>query len=176
MKIVAVTLLVGVVALGGCGESDDSGAAQAPAESGMAVEANNGNGASADGTIDAATEKRRGPSIRVADSQFGSMLVDGKRQAIYIFENDPRGGTVCYGECAKAWPPVLTSGTPRAGAGVRKKLLGTVRRRNGKRQVTYAGKPLYFYAHEAPGEVLCHNVNLNGGYWWVIGPTGKRRP
>ena len=58
----------------------------------------------------------------------------------------------------------------------RTRLLGTIKRRGGRRQVTYAGKPLYFYAHEAPGEVLCHDVNLNGGYWWVIGPDGARRP
>ena len=35
--------------------------------------------------------------------------------------------------------------------------------------MTYAGKPLYFYAHEGPGEVRCHNVDLNGGLWWVVG-------
>ena len=58
----------------------------------------------------------------------------------------------------------------------KKSLLGTARRRDGRRQVTYAGKPLYYYAHEGPGEVLCHNVHLNGGLWWVLGPSGKRRP
>jgi len=55
-------------------------------------------------------------------------------------------------------------------------LLGTTRRRGGRRQVTYAGRPLYYYAHEGPGRVLCHNVHLNGGLWWVVGPNGKRRP
>ena len=63
-----------------------------------------------------------------------------------------------------------------AGNGVRKALLGTTRRRDGRRQVTYNGRPLYYYAHEGPGQVLCHNVNLNGGLWWVVGPNGKRRP
>ena len=50
------------------------------------------------------------------------------------------------------------------------------RERDGTRQVTYAGKPLYFYAHEGPGQVRCHNVNADGGRWWVIGPDGERRP
>jgi hypothetical protein len=54
-------------------------------------------------------------------------------------------------------------------------LLGTIKRGR-RRQVTYAGRPLYFYAHEGPGAVLCHNVFLNGGLWWVIGADGKRRP
>ena len=59
---------------------------------------------------------------------------------------------------------------------MRKSLLGTVKRRGGRRQVTYAGRPLYFYAHEDPGQVLCHNVDLNGGLWWVIGRNGKPLP
>ena len=103
------------------------------------------------------------------------MLFGADRQAIYIFEKDPKGKTVCYGECATAWPPVYTDGEPQAGKGVRQSLLGTVKRRDGKLQVTYAGKPLYFYVNEGPGEVRCHNVNLNGGLWWVVGPDGRRR-
>jgi predicted lipoprotein with Yx(FWY)xxD motif len=118
----------------------------------------------------------RGTKIVVRDSDFGRMLFNRRRQAIYIFENDSRGKSNCYGDCAALWPPVYTKGRPVAGRGVRARLLGTTRRRNGKRQVTYAGKPLYYYAHEGPGEVLCHDVFLNGGYWWVVGPNGKRRP
>jgi predicted lipoprotein with Yx(FWY)xxD motif len=59
---------------------------------------------------------------------------------------------------------------------VKKRLLGTTQRRGGRRQVTYAGKPLYYYAHEGRREVLCHDVFLNGGYWWAVGRDGKRRP
>jgi predicted lipoprotein with Yx(FWY)xxD motif len=59
---------------------------------------------------------------------------------------------------------------------VRESQLGTVKRRDGKLQVTYADKPLYFYANEGPGEVRCHNIHLNGGLWWAVGPNGKRRP
>ena len=119
---------------------------------------------------------RRGRTIVLRDSPFGKMLFDARRQAIYIFENDRPDRSVCYGECAEAWPPVLTRGTPRAGDGVRASLLGTAKRRDGRLQVTYGGKPLYYYAHEAPGEVRCHNVDLNGGFWWVVGADGKRRP
>ena len=104
------------------------------------------------------------------------MLFDAKGQAIYIFANDRRNQSVCYGQCAEDWPPVITRGEPRAGRGLAASLLGTIQRRNGAEQVTYAGKPLYFYSHEDPGEVLCHNVDLNGGFWWVIGADGKRRP
>jgi hypothetical protein len=39
--------------------------------------------------------------------------------------------------------------------------------------VTYDGQPLYFYAHEGPGEVLCHNVDEFGGLWLVLEPSGE---
>lgn len=117
-----------------------------------------------------------GTTISARGSQFGTMLWGPKRQAAYVFQRDGRGASRCYGSCAKAWPPVYTTGKPVAGRGVRRSLLGTTRRRDGRLQVTYAGRPLYYYAHEGPGQVLCHNVDLNGGLWWVLGPNGKRRP
>jgi predicted lipoprotein with Yx(FWY)xxD motif len=116
----------------------------------------------------------RGTRIVVGHSQFGRMLFDSKRQAIYIFQRDRKNKSSCYGDCAAAWPPVYTKGRPRAAKGVQSSLLGTIKRRGGRRQITYAGKPLYYYAHEGPGEVECHNVNLNGGFWWAVGPDGKR--
>ena len=114
--------------------------------------------------------------ISTADSAVGRMLWAPERQAIYMFDNDGPSRSRCYGACAKAWPPVLTRAAPRAGRGLDEELLGTTRRRNGDRQVTYAGRPLYTYAHEGRGEVLCHDIDLNGGYWWVLGPDGEPRP
>ena len=125
------------------------------------------------GTASAAA---KGTTITARDSRFGTMLWGPNRQAIYIFQRDGRNRTRCYGTCAKAWPPVYTKGRPVAGRGIRRSLLGSIRRRDGRRQVTYAGKPLYYYAHEGPREVRCHNVNANGGLWWVVGPDGRRRP
>ena len=116
-----------------------------------------------------------GTKVRAGGSEFGRMVWDG-RQALYVFERDGRRKSRCYGRCARAWPPLLTEGRPRAGRGVDRDLLGTTRRRNGDRQVTYAGRPLYSYAHEGRGEVLCHDVRLNGGLWWVVGPDGEPRP
>ena len=121
-------------------------------------------------------KKATGTEIVLADSEFGQMLFNADRQAIYIFENDPKGESVCYDECAEAWPPVYTDGKPQARDGVRASLLGTIKRRDGKVQATYAGKPLYYYVNEGPGEVRCHNVDLNGGLWWVVGADGERRP
>ena len=160
---VLTILTIGLLLLAGCGDDDDT------------------NGSGSVMTTDAAPVEKKereaakpGTAITVADSEFGEMLFDSNKQAIYIFENDPKGDSVCYDECAAAWPPVLTKGEPEAGDGVDGSLLGTITRREGSKQVTYAGQPLYFYAHEGPGEVECHNVNLNGGFWWVVGPDGNR--
>ena len=117
-----------------------------------------------------------GTRITVSSSEFGPMVWGPKQQAIYVFQRDGFKRTRCYGDCARAWPPVLTTGSPVAGKGARKSLLGAIRRRDGRRQVTYRGRPLYYYAHESAGEVRCHNVDLHGGLWWVIGADGKRRP
>jgi predicted lipoprotein with Yx(FWY)xxD motif len=113
--------------------------------------------------------------IVVGKSQYGTMLFNARHQAIYVFGRDRRGKSNCYGQCAALWPPVYTSGRPRAGAGIRTSLLGTIRRRGGRLQVTYAGRPLYYYVHEGPGQVRCHDVNLSGGIWKVVAPDGHPR-
>jgi predicted lipoprotein with Yx(FWY)xxD motif len=154
LRILTIALLH-TLALAGCSDADEGPAAKAPAT---------------------APASKKGTRIVVRDSDFGRMLFNAEKQAIYIFENDTKGRSNCYAGCAKAWPPVFTKGRPVAGRGVRAGLLGTTTRRNGRKQVTYGGRPLYYYAHEGRGQVLCHDVFLNGGYWWAVGPNGKRRP
>jgi predicted lipoprotein with Yx(FWY)xxD motif len=116
--------------------------------------------------------RRRGIRIKAIDSQFGTIVGDGRGQAVYLFDREDSKQSECYGDCARAWPPVLSRGRPVAGKGVRRRLLGTTRRRNGKRQVTYDGRPLYYYVDDAPGRVLCHNVVEFGGLWLVLRPDG----
>jgi predicted lipoprotein with Yx(FWY)xxD motif len=61
-----------------------------------------------------------------------------------------RRTSACGGLCAAVyWPPVLTSGRPIAGPGIDRRALGTVRRPDGTLQVTYRGRPLYFYFGDA---------------------------
>jgi predicted lipoprotein with Yx(FWY)xxD motif len=110
--------------------------------------------------------------VRTADSDFGRMLFDARGQAIYLFDKESTSRAECYGECARAWPPVLTDGEPQAEGSARAGLLGTTQRRDGSTQVTYAGHPLYYYAHEGPNQVLCHDVVEYGGRWLVVTPAG----
>ena len=116
---------------------------------------------------------RRARIVRKS-STYGSVLFDANGQVVYAFELDRKNRSNCTSrECVKAWPPVLTREKPTAGSGVEARLLGTIRRRDGRLQVTYNGRPLYFYEHETPGEIRCHNVDLHGGLWWVVTPRGN---
>jgi len=114
--------------------------------------------------------------IITGPSDFGTMLFDRGDQAIYLFDKEQSSRPECYGKCAQAWPPVLTGGAPKAHGSAREGLLGTVQRRDGTTQVTYGGHPLYFYAHEGPGQVLCHDVEEYGGVWLVVTPSGAPAP
>jgi len=116
----------------------------------------------------------RSARIVVKGSPYGRVLFDANGQVVYAFELDRKNRSNCTSaDCVKAWPPVLTRQQPSAGAGVDGRRLGTIRRRDGRLQVTYNGRPLYFYEHEGPGEIRCHNVDLHGGLWWVVTPAGN---
>lgn len=116
----------------------------------------------------------RGTTITTAPSDFGTVLWGPDRRVVYIWEREPTQEPTCYDDCAEAWPPVLTTGEPVAGGDVDPSLLGTTERRDGTTQVTYNDHPLYYYAHEGPGEVKCHDVATHGGLWWVVTPAGDR--
>jgi predicted lipoprotein with Yx(FWY)xxD motif len=112
-------------------------------------------------------------SLKVVSSRYGRVLFDGAGRALYLFTRDRTNRTRCYGECASRWPPFLTSGKPRASHGASSKLLGTTRRQDGRKQVTYRGHPLYYYEGDRkPGEILCQDVDEFGGTWLVVSPSG----
>ena len=117
-----------------------------------------------------------GTVVQTADSEFGEILFGGAGQAIYLFDKEATATPACYDDCAEAWPPVLTEGDPVAAANVLADQLGTTQRTDGTTQVTYAGHPLYHYAHEGINQVLCHNVNEFGGLWLVVTPSGAPAP
>ncbi|CAA9531245.1 MAG: hypothetical protein AVDCRST_MAG79-941 [uncultured Thermoleophilia bacterium] len=113
------------------------------------------------------------PTVQARSSSYGRIVVDRKGLTLYAFTRDGRGRSRCYGACARAWPPLLTEQRPRAGRGVRGALLGTTGRRDGTRQVTYRGRPLYYYVRERrPGQIFCQNVVGFGGTWLLVSPRG----
>jgi predicted lipoprotein with Yx(FWY)xxD motif len=117
-----------------------------------------------------------GTVVETADSEFGQILFDGVGQAIYLFDKEETSEPECYDECADEWPPVLTEGEPVARTDVVPDQLGTTKRTDGAIQVTYAGHPLYYYAHEGKNEVKCHNISEFGGMWLVVTASGDPAP
>jgi len=115
-----------------------------------------------------------GATLSVRASAYGRILFDGRGRALYAFTRDRRNHTTCFGPCLSAWPAYTVRGVLRAGSGVQRSKLGTIRRPDGRRQVTYAGKPLYYYIGDRrPGQVLCQNVSEFGGLWLVERPNGS---
>ena len=105
------------------------------------------------------------------DATLGSFLVDSKGMTLYLFTKDTPNTSTCYGGCAKAWPPLLTTGAPSGAAGVNASLLGTTARTDGTTQVTYNGWPLYYWAKDkAAGDTTGQGVQ---NVWYVIDPAGK---
>jgi hypothetical protein len=68
---------------------------------------------------------------------------------------------------------LLSKAAPQAGVGVSRSRLGTTRRADGRLQVTFAGRPLYYYVNDrAARQILCQNVSEFGGLWLVVRPNG----
>ena len=113
-------------------------------------------------------------TLTARSSSYGSILFDGRGRALYAFTRDRRGGTSrCYGACARAWPVYFANSRLVAGKGVKRSLIGTIRRRDGRRQITYNGRPLYYYVGDkSAGQVTCQNVAEFGGTWLVMRPSG----
>jgi predicted lipoprotein with Yx(FWY)xxD motif len=116
-----------------------------------------------------------GASARLTarSSEYGKTIFGPSGKVVYVFGADRRSTSRCYGVCAKAWPPLLTTGAPLAGPGVKAKLLGTTKRRNGTSQVTYNGHPLYYYEADKVGKIMCQHARMHGGIWLIIKPNGQ---
>jgi predicted lipoprotein with Yx(FWY)xxD motif len=114
-------------------------------------------------------------TVGIATTPLGKIVVDSRGRSLYLFEADRKGKSACYGACAKAWPPVIVIGKPKAGPGARAGLLGVLKRKDGKEQVTYRGHPLYrFFKDTGRGQVKGQGLDFYGGEWYVLTPAGAK--
>jgi predicted lipoprotein with Yx(FWY)xxD motif len=114
-------------------------------------------------------------TVKTASTADGTVLVDQHGKSLYMFGKDRRGKSSCSGACAQNWPPLLTTSKPKAGSGVSASKLSTVKRSDGKTQVTYARHPLYkFIADQAAGDVNGQGLNAFGGIWSLLMPSGAK--
>jgi predicted lipoprotein with Yx(FWY)xxD motif len=113
-------------------------------------------------------------TVSVRKTKLGRILVDAQGRTLYLFMKDAHGKSACAGACAKGWPPLLTSGKPKAGKGAEAKLLGTTVRKSGT-QVTYAGHPLYMYAGDTKaGQTNGEGSKAFGAAWYALAASGRR--
>jgi predicted lipoprotein with Yx(FWY)xxD motif len=109
------------------------------------------------------------PAITLASatSDLGTYLTGKDGLTLYFFTKDTTPGvSVCEGDCAVAWPPVTVApgNWPAAGDGVTG-VLGVAPRADGQWQVTYDGRPLYYWQNDkAAGETTGQGV---GDVWYV---------
>ena len=75
----------------------------------------------------------------------GAYVTDATGRAVYLIEKPDSAAVDCVGACATEFDPVIGKATIAAGAtGLEASLLGTRALPDGRQQVTYNGKPLYF--------------------------------
>lgn len=114
-----------------------------------------------------------GTVVSTAKTSLGRILVDSSGRTLYLFGKDAKGKSACSGKCASFWPPLIASGTPRAAGGAKASLLGTSKRADGRRQVTYNHHPLYRFAQDAKkGQTHGEGLVAFGGHWYVVSPAG----
>jgi predicted lipoprotein with Yx(FWY)xxD motif len=115
-----------------------------------------------------------GGTVTLHKTKLGKVLATRSGLTLYLFKADKSGKSSCYGQCATYWPPLLKKGTLTAGTGLKAKLLGTTKRKNGTRQVTYSGHPLYrFKLDKHAGEVEGQAEDFFGGKWYAVSAAGR---
>src|SRR5205807_10122331 len=110
-----------------------------------------------------------------ATSHLGRILVNSRGHTLYLFGKDRNGKSACSGKCATFWPPLITSGMPRVAGGAKASLIGTTKRADGRRQVTYNHHPLYtFVKDKRKGQTAGEGLNAFGAKWYAVSPAGAR--
>ncbi len=124
----------------------------------------------------AGTGLAAGPAtVKTRHGKLGTFLVGPNGRTLYLFEKDKTKKSTCYDACATAWPPLLTTGKPKAAGKARASLLGTTKRTDGKTQVTYKGHPLYYFVQDKKaGDTAGEGVDGFGAEWYVLAPNGKK--
>jgi predicted lipoprotein with Yx(FWY)xxD motif len=114
-------------------------------------------------------------ALKLRTGSLGKFLTDSKGRTLYEFEKDSSRRSACSGACASNWPPLLTSGKPSVGTGLKASKAGFITRSGGKRQATYGGHPLYrFTGDSKAGQTNGQDVMAFGAKWYVVAASGKK--
>lgn len=160
----------GLAVLTACSGAETAQPVIAPA----AAAGGTGGGQTANGQVGNAAPASNESKLVVADvATVGQVITDQNGMTLYRFDKDtakpPKSN--CDGDCAKAWPPMLSTGDVQV-QGVDKNLVGKVTRSDGTEQITVGGWPLYRYAKDTkPGDATGQGV---GGAWYASNAKGGK--
>jgi predicted lipoprotein with Yx(FWY)xxD motif len=166
----AATLAAAGLAFAGCGSSSSKTEA-----GGYPSSTTSASQKAAAATSSASASAATGTAVTTVHTSLGTILAAGpKRLTVYLFAADTGATSTCSGACAQAWPPVTTSGAPKAEGGAVAANLGSITRADGTKQLTYKGHPLYYYVSDSQsGETTGQGVNSFGAPWYVLSPSGS---
>ena len=113
--------------------------------------------------------------VSTAKTRLGTILVNSRGHTLYLFGKDPKGKSACTGQCATFWPPLIASGKPRVAGAAKASLIGTIKRADGRRQVTYNHHPLYtFLKDTTKGQTHGEGFSAFGAKWYAVSPAGAK--
>lgn len=99
----------------------------------------------------------------------GRVLVAGNGWSLYVFDGDTPNQSMCIDQCAETWPPLTVVGSEPTKHPDLPGVLTTLSRPDGSRQVTYGGRPLYYFAGDnASGETNGNGVDAR---WHLARPS-----
>jgi predicted lipoprotein with Yx(FWY)xxD motif len=103
------------------------------------------------------------------------VLATSSGHTLYMFNHDGFNKSHCSGACAKTWQPLIAHGkvSAKAKSGLKAKLLGTIKRKDGRIQVVYNKYPLYTNVKDKKaGQDKGWATHSFGGYWWTVNTKG----
>jgi predicted lipoprotein with Yx(FWY)xxD motif len=116
-------------------------------------------------------------TVELRETSRGMILTNSEGFTLYMFTSDAKKKDNCVmiGGCRESWPPLVVTGAPSAGLGVKPRKLGTIMLPDGSMQVTYNKHPLYTYRGDThPQETSYIGAYAFGGNWY--GLTAKAKP
>jgi predicted lipoprotein with Yx(FWY)xxD motif len=107
-------------------------------------------------------------AVKIAQKEgIGKYLTDTEGKTLYWFKKDSKEKSACVGPCLEKWPIYFREkvAPPKE---ISQKNFGTITRADGKKQTTFKGFPLYYWAGDVnAGDTKGQGVN---DVWSVVNP------
>lgn len=102
-----------------------------------------------------------------------TVLTNTKGHTLYSLSVETKGRFICTGGCLSLWKPLLVPAGVKPMGPVK---LGTIKRPEGKVQVTYKGRPLYAFKGDAKSGEANGEGFKDVGTWHAATVSGSSSP